>query len=235
MGGMLVQAKRGDGWVLRPPKWHEVTLTIVGDRLIATTDAKLATRIRDAERGALADALTPEHPLRGPIQSPSLRTYGRFVAAVLLDAHEPWLEDAESMLYDFNSHHILNPDEAAKVPRSREFKRKLAELDKVVDELAAHARRRAQADFERELGFAEQLGDAGWQLEPVSDGLAVAAQWRFAAGMTPFELGYQLFAYGSSDDWAETERLHNQAYAIVDELRVIRQADLDAAAAKRSK
>ncbi|MFO7561576.1 MAG: hypothetical protein R6X02_02935 [Enhygromyxa sp.] len=235
LGGALVRAKRGDGWVLRIPKWHEVGLTIVGDRLVVSTDAKLATRIRDAERGAQAEALAAaEHPLRGPIASPSVRIYQRWVGFVLVDTHEPWKQDAESMLYDINSHHTLSPEEAAKVPRSREYKAKLAELRKAVDELDAFELRRAREKFARELAFAETLGDMGLQIEPLADGLGVAGQWRFAAGTTPLELVAQWFGGFSRDqDWAEYNRLSSRTHELVSELRAIRQGDLDAAAAKR--
>lgn len=235
LAGALVRAKRGDGWTLRVPEWHDIELAIVGDRLIASTDGKLAVRIRDAERGAQADALAAaEHPLRGPIANPSVRIYQRLVGFVLLDAREPWKQDAESMLYDINSHHTLTPDEAAKVPRSREFKKKLAELQKAVDELDAYNTRRAQQEFERELRFAEGLGDLGMQVEPLVDGLGIAAHWRFAGGTTPLELMALWFGVvDGSSDWAEYERLNNRTYELVNELRTIRQADLDAEAAKR--
>ncbi len=235
MANTLVRAKRGDGWVVRMPEWHDVALAIVGDRLVLSTDAKLTARIRDAERGAFAESLTVEHPLRGPITNPAMRMYGRWVGAVLVSARAPWEQDAESMLYDINTHHVLNPDEAAKVPRSREYKRKLAELEDAIDELNEYNRRSARAQFERALEYGEQLGDAGWQLEPVSDGLALAGQWRFAAGMTPLGLGYKLFMVGEARDWDEYERLSTRMFTLVEELRQIRQADLDAAAAKRSK
>ncbi len=235
MGGALVRAKRGDGWVLRVPDWREVELAIVGDRLVAATDSKLAARVRDAERGALGEALSAEHPLQGPIPTPAARMYGRFVGFAFVEAREPWRQDAEAMLYDMNSHHALNPDEAAKVPRSREFKKKFAELEEVVDELQEIQLRQAQRDFEQLLEYTEKLGDIGWQLEPVGDGLAFAGQWRFAPGMTPLELSYELYRdMGRGNDQADYERVSSKAWALVDELRVIRQADLDAAAAKKS-
>jgi hypothetical protein len=222
--------------VLHVPKWHDVELSIVGDRLVVSTEAKLATRIRNAERGAQADALaTADHPLRGTLTNPAVRVYWRMIGFVLLDAREPWKQDAESMLYDFNSHPVLTPDEAAKVPRSKEYKKKLAELDKAIADLDAYNLRRAQRQLEQELKFAEGLGDLGLQVEPLTDGLAFAANWRFANGFTPLELGALWFtATSSDDDWAEYERLNNRTYELVSELRMIRQADLDAAAAKRA-
>lgn len=238
MGGTLVRAKRGDGWTLRVPKWHDVELTIVGDRLIASTDAKLATRVRNAERGSQASALAAaDHPLRGPITNPSARMYQRLSGWVLLDAREPWKQDAESMLYDINTHHILSPDEAAKVPRSKQFKKKLAEVQKAADEFDAYLTRRAQQEFERELRFAEQLGDLGLQVEPLVDGLGLTAQWRFAPGTTPLEIGAAWFDSIDSwgNDWAEYERLSNRTYELLNDLRMIRQSDLDAEAAKRAR
>jgi hypothetical protein len=237
MAGALVRSKRGDGWTLRVPNWHEVELTIVGDRLIVSTDAKLATRIRNAEPGAQAAALAAtEHPLRGSIANPALRIYQRLTMFVLLDAREPWKQDAESMLYDINTHHILSPDEAAKVPRSREFKKKLAELQKAIDELDAYTARRSRREHEREYKFAQGLGEFGMQVEPLVDGLGLAAQWRFAAGTTPLELAALWFGAVSSwdnDDWAEYDRLSTRTYELSSELRAIRQAELDAEAAKR--
>jgi hypothetical protein len=235
LAGALVRSKRGDGWVLSVPKWREVELSIVGDRLVVSTDAKLAGRIRNAERGAQADALAlAEHPLRGPLANPAARMYWRMVAFMLLETPEPWKQDAETMLYDMNSHHTLTPDEAAKVPRSRDFKKKLGELEKAVDELNAYNVRRAQKQFEQGLAVAEGFGDLGLQVEPLADGLGLAGQWRFAPGRRPFELGVMLYRAEANSDWDEYERLNTRTYELVNELRVIRQADLDAAASKQA-
>lgn len=236
LAGMLVRAKRGDGWVLRVPNWRDVNLTIVGDRLVVSSDSKLAARIQNAERGAQADVLAAtEHPLRGPLASPAVRMYWHMLGFVLLDAREPWKQDAESMFYDINTHHALTPDQAAKVPRSREYKRKLAELQKAIDEIDAHSLRRAQQSFQRQLDFAAELGDLGLQIEPVADGLAFAGSWRFAKGTTPVELGATFVRMSGADDydWAEYDRLNMLISERLNELRAIRQADLDAAAAKR--
>src|SRR5690606_40433486 len=53
----LGRGKRGDGWLIELPKWHNIHVDIVGNRLIASTDAKLAERIRDAKPGRQAEAL----------------------------------------------------------------------------------------------------------------------------------------------------------------------------------
>jgi hypothetical protein len=234
LAGALARSKRGDGWVLSVPKWREVELSIVGDRLVVATDSKLAGRIRNAERGSQADALAlTEHPLRGPLANPAARMYWRMIGFVLLDSREPWKQDAESMLYDMNTHHSLTPDEAAKVPRSRDFKNKLGELQKAVDDLNAYNVRRAQREFEQELALAEGFGDLGMQVEPLVDGLGLTANWRFAKGTTPLELGFMVFRIDSGTDWDEYERLNTRTYELVNELRAIRQADLDAAAANR--
>ena len=234
LGGALTRAKRGDGWILRVPEWRDVAINLVGARLVLSTDAKLAGRVKDAPRGEQAEALAdPQHPLRGPSPTPSLRMYQRFSALVLFDSHEPWEQDAESMLYDLNDHPSLGPDAAAKVPRSRGFKKKLKELDKVIDELNAHQREQAQRRFEHDLDYAEQFGDLGVQLERLSDGVGGHALWRMAEGTTPLELGLGMFMGRDMDtDWESYERLQTRSHELREELYRIRQADLDAAAAK---
>ncbi|PRP99069.1 hypothetical protein ENSA5_29150 [Enhygromyxa salina] len=234
-GGVLTQARRGDGWVLQVPQWHDVDLALVGDRLVMSTDAKLASRIKDARPGSQAEALAdPQHPLRGPSPTPSLRLYQRWIWLVYADAHEPWTQDAESMLYDMNTHDQLTFDEAAKVPRSRQFKRKFKELEKLVDELNSFQRRQAARDFERQLGVAESFGDMGFQVDRLSDGLGFHALWRMTPGSTPFELVFKLFASNrDGTDWSDHLRTQERAYEIVEELRQLRQADLDDAAAKQ--
>ncbi|KIG16310.1 hypothetical protein DB30_04770 [Enhygromyxa salina] len=235
MGGVLSRAKRGDGWVLRPPEWREVQLSIVGDRLIASTDTKFAARIRDARPGSQAEPLAdPKHPLRGPSPTPSLRFYQRWIWLALVNAHAPWEQDGESMLYDLDSHATLSPEQAAKVPRSREFKRKFKELEKVVGELNTYQRRQATREFERGLEFAADLGDAGMQIDRLTDGLGVHAQWRMASSSTPLALPLRwlLMFEDQGADWAEYEDIQNRLSSLREELYQIRRLDLDAGAAK---
>lgn len=232
----LQRARRGDGWLLKVPDWRDVHLSIVGTRLVASTDAKLAKRIRDAEDGAQAQALAdPSHPLRGSMPTPSLRMYQEWLWLAIADARDPWKQDAESMLYDMNSHGILDPEAAAKVPRSREFKRKLEELQELLDELDELQRRQAAREFERELDMARSFGDIGMQVDRLGDGVGVHALWRMAPNTTPLELGFRLFFGGwdRDDGWADIDQLMTQVYQVRDELNQIRQADLDAAAAKQ--
>lgn len=235
LGGVLARAKRGDGWVLSVPKWRDVAISVVGSRLVASTDTKLAARVADARAGKQAAALAdPDHPLRGTVATPSLRMYQRFSALAMLGTHEPWEQDVESMLYDLNDHATLAPDVAAKVPRSRAFKKKLAELEKVIDELNAYQREQARRRFEQQLGYAEQFGDLGVQFEALSDGVGGRASWRLAQGATPLEILMGLFMIGGVDgDWETYDRLQTQSYELREELHRIRQADLDDAAAKR--
>ncbi|PRP90382.1 hypothetical protein [Enhygromyxa salina] len=235
MGGLLTRAKRGDAWIVSPPEWREVQLSIVGDRLIVSTDTKLAARIRDARPGAQAEQLAdPNHPLRGPSPTPSLRMYQRWTWLALIEAHEPWEQDADSMLYELDAHATLSPEQAAQVPRSRDFKRKHKELGKVVDELNAYQRRQATQEFERALGFMADLGDAGLQIDRLSDGLDVHAQWRMASTSSPLAVPLRWFMMGDDmgRDWAEYEDIQSRISVLREELVQIRQADLDAAAAK---
>ena len=232
-GGALTRGKRADTWTLDVPEWRKVELSIVGDRLIASTDAKFPKRVRDAERGSFAAGLSSAHPLQGPNPNPVQRLYGRWVGLLLAETHEPWTQDPAAFLYDLDNHAVLSPEEAAKVPHSKDYKRKRAELDRAVAALDRYNRERAQTRFEAGLKFAESLGDAGIQLELVADGLAFTGQWRFAPGTTPVGLGYQAFAFDSGQDWAEYDRLNADIYMLADELRAIRMSDLDAAANKR--
>lgn len=237
MTGRLVRAKRGGGWVLHMLGWHDVEIDIVGDRLIATTDPKLIRRVRNAQPGTQAKPLAAvEHPFRGPLVTPALRMYTRWSGLAVFEAREPWTPDAQSMLNDINTHGTLSAAEAAKVPHSREYKRKFKELEKIVAERNEITRRQSAREFEHLYAATTKLGDAGMQIEPLADGIGVEAQWRCSPGMTPFELGftwYGLATTGGGDDWSEQQRLSNRAYAVAEELRNIRQADLDAAAAKR--
>jgi len=234
--GALVRAARGDGWTMRVPGWREVEINIVGDRLVISTDTKLAKRVREAEPGAEATALgSAEHPFRGPLVTPALRVYGRWSGLAVQYHRESWDTTAESMLYDMNSHHELSVDEAAKVPHSREFKRKLAELETIVAELNRFDQRQAVRRSERYYEFLSKIGDFGVQVEPLADGLAVQAQWRFAKGMSPMQAGYSMFVAGSDEDWREREPIGERSYRVAEELRQLRRAELDAAAAKRQR
>ncbi|MCA9701123.1 MAG: hypothetical protein KC431_26590, partial [Myxococcales bacterium] len=160
--------------------------------------------------------------------------YQRWVWLALLQSNEPWEQRPEDMLYFMNDHSDLTPDEAAKVPRSKEFKKKFKELEKATAAVNAFNRKRSQRQFERALKMTEQFGDFGMQLEVLGDGLGVHGSWRYAKGFSPIEVGINGFLMGSmDDDWTEYERLNQESYRIQDELRMIRMTDLDAAAAKQ--
>lgn len=231
----LGRAKRGDGWSLSVPDWHDVNLSLVGNHLVASTDTKLADRIRDARPGSQAEALAdPTHPLRGSIPTPALRLYQRFLWLVVTDVYEPTKRDPESMLYDLDTHSRLTPEQAAAVPRSREFKRKYAEFERLLAELDAFDRRQTELRYQDELQVARSCGDVGMQVERLSDGLGARAVWRMAPGTSPLEvwLGAVLRS-GDGVDWAEYERLNQEVSRVREELNTIRQADLEAAAAKQ--
>jgi hypothetical protein len=230
----LSRAKRGDGWLVSVPDWHDVALTLVGNRLVASTDAKLADRIRDARPGAQADALAdPGHPLRGTVPTPALRMYQRFTWLASMDVYEPPKRDAASMLYDLDNHPMFTPEQAAAVPRSREFKRKYAEFEKALADLDAFDRRQSTVRYEQELELARSFGDAGMQIERLADGLGARALWRMAPGTTPLEVWLRAVAIsGGSTDWSEYERLNMEVSRLREELVMIRRADLDAAAPK---
>jgi hypothetical protein len=231
----LHRQTRGDGWVLSVPRWHDVIITVVGDRLIASTDAKLAERIRDARPGTQAGTLAdPGHPLRGRAPTPALRLYQRWLWLAALDHYESPKRDAESMLYEINMHSVLNPEEAAAVPRSREFKRKYAELERGLAELDAHERREDERRYEQKLEIGRSLGDVGMQIERLSDGLSARGLWRMAPNTSPLEVFmHVLMGSSGQHDWAEYERLSQEVGRVREELMLIRRSDLDAAAAKR--
>jgi hypothetical protein len=230
----LTPAKRGDGWLLALPEWNDVNIDVVGNRLIASTDAKLAGRIRDAKPGTQAKPLAEvNHPLHVGSPTASLRMYQRWRWLVILDARDPWKQDAESMLYDINLHPELTPEEAAAVPRSREFKRKLAALEKAVDALDEHQRREAGREFTRTLELVDQFGDAGLALTRTSDGVEARATWRMASGVTPIDTFVPLLMRSDQTDWSEYERLNQEVMRTRDEAMAVRRADLDAAAAAK--
>jgi hypothetical protein len=138
------------------------------------------------------------------------------------------------MLYEINMHSVLTPEQAAAVPRSREFKRKYAELERGLAELDAFDHREAVRRYEQQLEVGRSLGDAGMQIERLSDGLGARAVWRMAPSTSPFDVFLRMFMIGSSQgDWAEYERLSQDVGRVREELMIIRRADLDAAAAKQ--
>jgi hypothetical protein len=232
----LGRAKKGDGWTVSVPKWHEVALTIVGNRLVASTDPKLADRIRDARPGSQADALAdPNHPLRGSLPTPALRMYQRFSWLASEGVYEQPKREPDSMLYDLDNHSILNPEQAKAVPRSKEFKKKYAEFEKALAELDKFDRRMAEQRYEKQLETARNFGDAGMQIERLADGLGARAIWRMAPGTTPLEVWLMVFMMGNSTDWSEYERLNMEVSRLREELVMIRRADLDAAAARQPK
>lgn len=233
----LRRQTRGDGWVLAVPDWHEVSITLAGDRLVVSTDSKLADRIRDARPGTQAETLADAgHPLRGRAPTPALRLYQRWQWLVARKPYESPKRDVESMLYEINEHSVLTPEQAAAVPRSREFKRKYAELERGLAELDAFERREAERRYAQQLEVGRSLGDVGMQIERLSDGLGARALWRMAPSTTPLEVFVRMMMFGSrgQDDWAEYERISQDVGRLREELMLIRRSDLDAAAAKRA-
>lgn len=230
----LSRQTRGDGWVVSVPDWHDVVLTLVGDRLVASTDTKLADRIRDARPGAEAKALAdPEHPMRGRAPTPALRMYQRWLWLVASEPYESPKRDAASMLYEINMHAVLTPEQAAAVPHSRDYKRKYAELERGLAELDAFDQREAMRRYEQQLEIGRSLGDAGMQIERLADGLGARALWRMAPGTTPLEVFLRVFmGAGGGGNWSEFERISQDVNRLREEVLLIRRSDLDAAAAK---
>jgi hypothetical protein len=230
----LGRQKRGDGWVLALPDWHDVSLTLVGDRLIASTDSKLADRIRDARPGAQAEALAdPGHPMRGLAPTPALRLYQCFLWLAADGMYKSPKRDTESMLYELDTHSVLSAEQAAAVARSREFKRKYAEFERALADLDAFDHREAVRRYEQQVEVGRSLGDAGMQIERLADGLGARALWRMAPNTSPVEIFLRMFMIGSGDtDWSEYERISADVARLREELILIRRTDLDAAAAK---
>lgn len=230
----LSRQARGDGWVVSVPEWHDVVLSLVGDRLVVSTDAKLGDRIRDARPGSQAVALAdPEHPLRGRVPTPALRVYQRWLWLVASERYQSPKREAATMLYELDTHSVLNPEQAAAVPRSREFKRKYAELERALAELDAFDHNEDVRRYEQQLEIGRSLGDAGMQIERLSDGLGARALWRLAPGTTPLEIVMRVFmGDGGGGNWTEYERISQDVNRLRDELLMIRRSDLDAAAAK---
>jgi hypothetical protein len=230
----LSRQARGDGWVVAVPDWHDVVLTLVGDRLVASTDPKLAERIRDARPGTQKEALAdPEHPLRGRAPTPALRVYQRWLWLVASEPYKSPKREAAAMLYELDTHSVLTPEQAAAVPRSREFKRKYAELERRLADLDAFDHGEAVRRYEQQLELGRSLGDAGMQIERLADGLGARAVWRMAPGTTPLEIFMRMFmGHDGGGNWQEYERISQDVNRLRDELMMIRRSDLDAAAAK---
>jgi hypothetical protein len=137
------------------------------------------------------------------------------------------------MLYDLNTHSVLNPEQAAAVARSREFKRKYAELERALADLDAFDHREAVRRYEQQVEVGRSLGDAGMQIERLADGLGARALWRMAPNTSPVEIFLRMFMMGGGDtDWSEYERISQDVARLREELILIRRTELDAAAAK---
>ena len=235
--GVLSQAKRGSGWTLDVPEWRKVGLRVVGNELVISTDTGLADRIAKAKAGSQASVLADaNHPMRGPVANPALRMYQRWTWLALTSTNAPYPESKDWLLDDIDSmgHPRLTMDEAMAVPKSKAFKKKLKEFDRLIEDINAHNRERARKEFELALEITESLGDLGMQVESLSDGLALHGLWQMAPGVNPIELGSRVMMAGSaSADWAEYDRLMTRRYELLEELRTQRRADLDAAADKK--
>lgn len=237
MRGVMSPAKRGPGWTITPPDWHALSLRVIGNQLVLSSDASMLRRVESAKPGKQAATLQDSaHIARGPYPTPAMRMYQRLRWVALAEADTPWERDAESMLYDLNVHPQLSEQEAAKVPRSRDYKRKFAELEKAIDELNAFNRKRTAKRFERQLELADKLGEFAMQLERRADGLAGTALWRMAPGTSLVGLGANAFMAGfNDDDWREQERLNDRCYQLAEELHRMRTSELDAAASKKGR
>lgn len=237
MRGVMSPAQRGTGWTLSLPDWHALSLSVVGDQLVLSSDPSMLRRVESAKPGKQAATLQDSaHIARGPYPTPAMRMYQRLRWVALAEADTPWEQDAESMLYDVNVHPQLSEQEAAEVPRSRDYKRKYAELERAVDELNAFNRKQAAEQFERQLELADKLGELALQLERRQDGLAGSALWRMAPGTSLVGLGASAVMAGfDDDDWRERERLNERCYQLAEELHRMRTSELDAAASKQGR
>lgn len=238
MFGFLRRAKRGGGWTLALPEWRDVHIDVEGDRLLVSTDRGFTERVRDARPGSQAEVLrAADHPAWGSFPTPALRAYQDLSLLAILGAERPWPIDAKEMLVDVDAHHTLTPDEARKVRHSKAYKTKLKAFERLVADVNEWDAQRARNSFREIERVAERAGDLGVQVEARNDGLGLALRWRWAPGFSVVRTGAEAM-FGlriGGDDWQERERRMEAMFQALDELRRQRQADLDAAAAKRQR
>jgi hypothetical protein len=233
--GKQFKTRKG-GWELDVPEWRTVLVDVVGDRLVLSTDKGFAGRVRDAKPGK--ESLPADHLLLGSSPTPALRFYQDWTWVNLIDGPYMYIQTVDSMLYDLDAHVSLSREQAAKVPQSKADKQLRKELQKVLDDLAAIERRRAERQFNQAHNVLTELGEVGVQLDVVPDGLAARGVWRSRGNRSMLELGASIFmisnVYDSTDE-AERERLSNRSWELANQIRQQRTADLDAFAAKQAK
>ncbi len=231
--GAIKKAKKG-GWEIAVPEWKTVHLDVVDTRLIATSDRALIGRVRDAKPGKQAATLTGDHLAVGKVPTPALRMYQRWPMVLLLDPPSFWAQSVDNFLYDYEAHPSLDREQAAKVPKGKTTKAKLAELDKLIKELDAFNRRRAEREFKQQYSILQELGDVGMQLEVVGDGLTIHGRWQLGGKRSLVELFVLgLMVRSPDDDWTEYERLSTRAWELAAEIRTLRTEELNAFAAKQ--
>jgi hypothetical protein len=227
---------RKTGWELELPEWRNLMIDIAGDRLILSTDKSVAGRVRDAKPGK--QALPAQHLVFGSAPNPALRFYQDWTWVGLVDPPYMYIQTTDNLLYDLDAHTTVTREQAAKIPQSKADKQLRKELQKVLDELAAIERRRAERNFNTTQAALNDVGEVGIQLEVVPDGLTAHGLWKTRGQQSFVSIGASLFMVQMNDggiDQAERDRLSTRSWELANEIRLQRTADLDAFAAKQPK
>lgn len=228
-----MRSERG-GWSLELPPWSKLHVAVSGDRLVVSSRSSVVRRLPAGTGGKQAETLAGE---ASPLRKLALTSSG---GTMLL--RWPWLLAFEPMsegmmeskpLDGLDSHPRVSPEEAAKVPYSRDYIRKRKALKRKMVERDAEQLILDKASFEYERGLYERMGSLVMAVQAVPGGLAVQARWDYAPGDNPLSYLARTILTPPELNPAALSKLYNEVWELESELRQIRTATLDAYADKR--
>ncbi|MEM7160314.1 MAG: hypothetical protein AAF799_46180 [Myxococcota bacterium] len=151
LAGMM--RKDGEGYRVDVPDWRTMHVDAVGDRIVLSSDPKLAERIASGDPGSMPSKIRPA-AARGAMGLAGTAATQAFDLSML----SLWLTASRGSFEMSMSMGGLSEEELAAIKHSRKSKKARKELKKVEEEIAAFERKRSQAEAEYILSLFDPIG-----------------------------------------------------------------------------
>lgn len=164
-----------DRYVLDPGGFKNVYWAVVGSELVVTTDGASIARIR-GKKAADLSKLVPDAELRAVVERPAMGTsYLDFALPVLQTVYIPYGPHA---VVPVAVHESLSEAELAKVPKSKKYRAKHKEYERVLGRLEKAQAKRAKRELADAQGVARELGRAAASARVTELGFIGELTWK---------------------------------------------------------
>ena len=145
--------KDGEGYRVEVPDWRTVHVDPVGDRIVISSDPKLAERIASGTPGSMPSKTRPP-AARGAMGLAGTAATQAFDLSLL----SLWLTAGRSSFESGMHLDGMSADELEKVPHSRKSKKARKELKAAEDAVGEFERKRSKAEADFQLSLFDPIG-----------------------------------------------------------------------------